>query len=264
MIKVLGEIELPEILYKYRDWNSKYHRQLIEKQIAYFASPGTFNDPFDCKIPIRYDINSEQHLEDIYSDIIKATPENVSEKKIRELSKRWVQKGPISPDSFKKNDQEYFNDLNKRMGVFSISEKNNDILMWGHYSNSHTGFCVGFDTAELLKTEGVDYIGKVEYFQEFPVIIPDRNLESQFKKQIFSKWNKWQYENEFRLTKNHIKNRKIKIPKTAFKEVILGFQMPEKQRAKLIKLVRRNFPEILIYEALPNEEKFNIEIKEIE
>jgi hypothetical protein len=175
-----------------------------------------------------------------------------------------VQKGPISPDSFKKNDQEYFNDLNKRMGVFSISEKNNDILMWGHYSNSHTGFCVGFDTAELLKTEGVDYIGKVEYFQEFPVIIPDRNLESQFKKQIFSKWNKWQYENEFRLTKNHIKNRKIKIPKTAFKEVILGFQMPEKQRAKLIKLVRRNFPEILIYEALPNEEKFNIEIKEIE
>ena len=264
MIKLLGEIELPEILYKYRDWDSKYHRQLLEKQIAYFASPGSFNDPFDCKIPVRYDINSEQQLEDIYYRVIKAVHKNESDKKIMDFSKRWVHDGPISPDSFKKNDQEYFNDLNRRMGVFSVSERNNDILMWGHYSNSHKGFCVGFDSKELLKTEGVDFIGKVEYCPEFPVIIPNGSLEFQFEKQIFSKWDKWDYEREFRLTKNHIENRKIKIPKAAFKEIIIGVQMPAKERLKLIRLARKKFPEILIYEALPHEEKFLIEIKEIE
>jgi hypothetical protein len=264
MIKVLGEIALPKTLYKYRDWNSKFHRQIIEKQIAYFASPGTFNDPFDCKIPVRYDINSDKQLEDIYYRVIKATHQNESDEKIRKFSKRWVHEGPISPDSFKKNDQEYFDNLNKRMGIFSVSGRNNDILMWGHYSNSHKGFCVGFDTAELLKTEGVDFIGKVEYCSEFPTIIPNGSLEFQFENQIFSKWDKWDYEDEFRLTKNHIENRKITIPKAAFKEVILGYQMPERERLKLIKLVRKKIPNITIYEAIPHEEKFLVEIKEIE
>lgn len=263
MINVLGETKLPEVLYKYRDWDLKFHRQLIEKQIAYFASPGSFNDPFDCKIPIRYDINSAEQLEDIYYQALKAQYKDANDKAIRDYAKKSVREGPISPDSFKKNGQEYFDDLNRRMGVFSVSQKKDDILMWGHYSNSHRGFCVGFDTAELLKTEGVDYIGKVEYYPEFPVIIPNGNIEYQFVKQIFSKWDKWEYENEFRLTKNHIDNRKIKIPKAAFREIILGFQMSQKERLKVIKLARKKFPDILIFEAMPHEEKFLIEIKEV-
>jgi hypothetical protein len=32
----------------------------------------------------------------------------------------------------------------KRMGVLSLSEINDNILMWSHYSESHTGFCIEF------------------------------------------------------------------------------------------------------------------------
>lgn len=241
MVKILDEIVLPETLYKYRDWTSKFHREVLVKQTAYFSSPAHFNDPFDCKIPIRYDVQTEKQLEEIYYRTIKAVNKTASDVEIRDLAKSGIQLGSIDPKSFKKNDKEYFDKLNERVGVFSLAEHNDEILMWGHYANSHKGFCVGFDTKELLKTEGIDYIGKVEYCSEFPVIIPNGSLEFQFRKQIFCKWDRWAYEDEYRLTKNHIGNRKVEFPKVAFKEIILGYQMPQKDRTEITKLGLKTF-----------------------
>ena len=260
MIKVLGEIELPDTLYKYRDWSLKNHKRFLTKQEAYFASPSDFNDPFDCKIPIRYDINSEKHLEDIYYNMVKAVHQNATDEEVRDFAKKHVKEGPVSPDQFKKNGTEYFQNLNRRMGVFSLSACNNDILMWGHYANSHRGFCVGLDTGELMKTEGVDFIGKVQYCPVFPIIVPVGSIEDDFHKQIFSKWDKWEYESEFRLTKNHISNRRIKFPKSAFKEIILGSNMTINERQSLIKMTNKLMPGVKIYEARPHQEKFLIEI----
>ena len=263
MINKLGDFELPDTLYKFRDWNNKYHRELITKQVAFFASPGSFNDPFDCKIPIRYDIEPEKQLEDIYFNTIKAGYPNASEDEILKFAKRQVIEGPISPKSFKKNDTEYFEELDKRMGVFSLTQHNDDMLMWGHYANAHSGFCLGFDTVELLKIDTVDYIGIIEYCEKFPLIIPKGDLINNFEKQIFTKWDKWSYEDEFRLTKNHIDNRKIIFPKTVFKELILGCNMNKTERRKMIKLANKNHPDIEIYEARPHIEKFKIEINKI-
>ena len=39
--------------------------------------------------------------------------------------------------------------------------------------------------------------------------------------------------------------------------------MKEKERLKLIKLVRKKYPEILLYEVISYEKKFLVEIKEI-
>lgn len=264
MIKTLKDIKLPATLYKYRDWKSKLHKHILTKQIAYFSSPAHFNDPFDCKIPIRYDIEPEKLLEEIYFKSIKAGFPDRSDEEIRAFSKRRVHEGEVDPKTFKKNDKKYFDDLDERMGIFSLSEHNDDILMWGHYANSHQGFCIGFDTQELLKTNDVDFIGKVEYYPEFPVIIPKLDLEELYVMQIFSKWDKWSYEDEYRLTKNQIKNRKIKLSKKTFKEIILGYQMPNNERDKMIKVVNSYFSGIQFFEAKPHEEKFLIEIKRIE
>lgn len=264
MVKALGNITPPNILYKYRDWNLKFHRTILEKQVVFFASPAEFNDPFDCKIPIRYDINPEKQLEDIYFNIIKAVHKNESDEKIRTFAKKQVHDGEVDPKTFKKNDQVYFDDLDKRMGVFSVSEHNNDILMWGHYANSHKGFCLGLDVAELMKSDDIDFIGKVNYSSSFPIIIPSGNLEHQFEKQIFSKWDKWIYEAEYRFTKNHIQNRKIVLSSQCYKEIIFGYQMENKERNKIKNIVLKKFPDIRIYEALPSKEKFLLIIERVE
>jgi len=56
MSKRLIKKRLPRILYKYRDWKNEKHKRLITEQEIYFPSPLDFNDPFDSRIPIRWDL----------------------------------------------------------------------------------------------------------------------------------------------------------------------------------------------------------------
>ena len=44
----------PPKLYKYRDWDNKNHRKILNGEL-YFSSPLNFNDPFDCNISIAFE-----------------------------------------------------------------------------------------------------------------------------------------------------------------------------------------------------------------
>jgi hypothetical protein len=45
----------PKVIYKYRaDWNNAYQKELITKQHLKFASPKELNDPYDIRIPVRF------------------------------------------------------------------------------------------------------------------------------------------------------------------------------------------------------------------
>jgi hypothetical protein len=55
-IKRITDTITPTILYKYRDWGNKNHKNLIKKQEIYFPKPSEFNDPFDGNIPVRWDL----------------------------------------------------------------------------------------------------------------------------------------------------------------------------------------------------------------
>ena len=46
--------DYPEIIYKYRNWKGKNHKDILLKNNLFMASPEYFNDPFDCRIPINY------------------------------------------------------------------------------------------------------------------------------------------------------------------------------------------------------------------
>ena len=37
--------------YKYRSFEKEHHLDIISKGVLWFASPLSFNDPFDCRIP---------------------------------------------------------------------------------------------------------------------------------------------------------------------------------------------------------------------
>ena len=56
MIRRITDEPIPPILYKYRDWTNKFHRNLITHQEIYLPKPSEFNDPFDGNIPIRWDL----------------------------------------------------------------------------------------------------------------------------------------------------------------------------------------------------------------
>jgi hypothetical protein len=51
-----SKLELPAKIYKYRKWTDPLHKRILTHREVYFASPESFVDKNDCKIPIRYDL----------------------------------------------------------------------------------------------------------------------------------------------------------------------------------------------------------------
>jgi hypothetical protein len=47
----MSETKIPKIIYKYRNWSDKHHKNVLKKNELYMSSPEEFNDPFDCRIP---------------------------------------------------------------------------------------------------------------------------------------------------------------------------------------------------------------------
>lgn len=66
-IKFLGprdfeEMDIPPVLYKYRNWDDRYHRRIVKERENYFARPDCFKDPLYCHIPLRYDLITNEDI----------------------------------------------------------------------------------------------------------------------------------------------------------------------------------------------------------
>jgi len=61
----------PDYVYKYRCWDDEHHRRIITHGEIYFTSAASFNDPFDCSIPIQYTLMSKEEMLKYAEDFIK-------------------------------------------------------------------------------------------------------------------------------------------------------------------------------------------------
>lgn len=95
------------------------------------------------------------------------------------------------------------------MGILSLSENYDNLLMWSHYTNSFKGFVIEFDASNPwfnYKSEYFDRLNtlrKVEYTTKRPIFkghdfdLPDESLISLVNA-CFIKSKHWEYENEWR------------------------------------------------------------------
>lgn len=83
------------------------------------------------------------------------------------------------------------NELIANYRIFCSTEQYDNPLMWAHYANSHTGFCVGYEKTDIenISTK----LQKVTYSTQ-PYSIKTQSDESI----LFIKSNEWEYENEWR------------------------------------------------------------------
>lgn len=187
----------------------------------------SLNDPFESiplfklddlrykyikKILYKFNLSEDEAIK-LVDDKIKVMPENIRKKIISGFS-----------DSF---------------GVLSLSRSRNNLLMWSHYAQSHTGFVIGFDeTHEFFHqndalnrvTSPVD----VTYSDiKQPIDFNDNGIDI-FRKMLTQKSNDWAYEQEVRVFKSNLLglngdddgygNRVslIDIPPDAITEILIG------------------------------------------
>ena len=136
---------VPKILYRYYKFD-EYTERIFKNNEVYFQSPAKFNDPFDSKITFFYKCSKTQEKKYLREWARNYRPDiYLLRKKYLQLEKK-IKKEGIETHHIINNAKNDFQKYRKQMGVFCITEKKDNILMWSHYTNSHDGFCIGFNT----------------------------------------------------------------------------------------------------------------------
>lgn len=269
--EILKQSDHPRIIYKFRDWKNKYHKQILTRREIFIPPPLEFNDPFDCRIPESFHmLNTDEKIEKYLNDFIirnleylKANQFDIS-KYIAFLKKDLKENTSIYQERL---NQIYSRDGNLYFGIFSSSKIWNNILMWAHYSANHSGFCVGFNREILYDHLPNANAASVIYTKKFPLIDPFNDFVQKMFLKSHSKAINWRYEKEYRFFINSypdklsIEKRKVKITKECFNCVMIGLTFPTDQIGLIKKLADKlGVPLYQIYIA---DQTFRIKRKKI-
>lgn len=191
--------ETPSRLYKYfppRD----YVEQVIRGEGIKFTCPLEFNDPFECRYRITYD-GTPKKIEGHFRRVARVTNPSASwadrKQFARTVAARFLQ-GPIFAHELPQYEQ-----LMRKWGVLSLSERFDSILMWSHYAADHRGICIGFDADK----DFYRLAAQVSYEEEMPICDflkreQEGGAESVLKSALLTKSKDWSYEKEWRVLKN--------------------------------------------------------------
>jgi hypothetical protein len=253
---------MPDILYKYRIWNDQYQKRILTDNEIYLASADQFNDPFDATLPYRYK-DEELTPDNIFKKLYILGREQWPDMPEEELHQRCYDRqasGVFDNGQYWKEEYRQFKeDVNNKFGILSLTSKNNNLLMWSHYANSHQGFCVGFDKFLLYETT-LGEISPVLYSDVFPKVgIFENNVEG-LTKILITKSTNWSYEDEYRITKINASRKIFVIPDKAIQEIVLGLKMPEQYKNEIVELAAHKFPNARIYQSQMNLEEFKLDM----
>lgn len=219
---------IPKQIYKYRSFNEHNIKNLSNNQL-WFSYVDEFNDPFE--------------------SVLRAPVERWKEELIRQGESFTDEE----IDSIATEYCEVFTKYKHLLSACSFSTKNNDILMWAHYANSHSGFCVEFTPVEDIQFFAT--LLRVEYDKH---LLPTDLLANQnsFLKHLFlRKSDYWNYEDEVRLLKKE-KGAYSYSPKSV-KSIIFGVNASDDDK-HLIKRIMG--PEIEYKQCVLSKSGFHIDV----
>lgn len=216
----------PGELYKFRPINNRTI-EIIKNAEFYFASPITFNDPFDCNLSFEKDYTKDE----IKKEYISFSERN--DISIEELESKIGYKNSDFCDFYEKTDAH----LIKNAGILSLSKSYKNITMWSHYAKNHEGLVFELDILKDL--DFFNLFGEVSYKLDYEELSYIKDNREEITKVFLTKSIDWQYEKEIRIIDmnkngNRVFNRKV------VKSIIFGCKTSEDDIREVIKLCNTN------------------------
>ncbi len=188
-----------------------------------------------------------------------------------------------SEDHLEANFQRLLDIIQSRYVYLCLSRINYSELMWAHYSASHTGFAIGFDTGNPFfypenEVKGiglrpVDYSPKrVAFPADGMYSLSEQDQVPFVQSLFFTKSEDWKYEYEARLALNpQDATSKVKdangfdvflfnFQPTCVTEIILGCRMTPTKRSQIIALLRARYSHVRLYQASLHDREFKIKV----
>lgn len=252
--------ERPPTVYKYESFNAQSLLNL-KAQSIYFGSPRNLNDPYDCAITATLREPSDDEIEFVRKRYVddQAIPEPVREKfksmpfdELRQQLISGVKKGLA-------DEREKF--LNTK-GVTCFSERNDDLLMWGHYGGQYKGFCLELATSNeaFTKLRQVRYVDVMPQIDIFDCIV-NKNYDKLLSDLFCTKSSVWKYEREWRAI-HHVAGTLYTYDADVLKAIYFGPDI-ERQALEIVCLiVQAQNPDVQFFQGKRSETEFKVEFSD--
>ncbi|CAN5496382.1 hypothetical protein BH09BAC4_BH09BAC4_28690 [soil metagenome] len=237
---------IPPVLYKYRLWNKASHKTILTQRQLYFSSAYDFDDDKDCRFLVKHDLTYE-HVEAFY----RHHKRNWTEEQIQAFARYMFKDRFGTPEKITEFKDNFYHYFNEAFGILSLCRQNNLVRRWSEYADEFNGFCVGFSLGEhtddlhdnQIFVGPIDYVPDdqppLNYFWEYQ--LDDTKVTEFFVRLITTKYEKYRFEDEFRLGKYFFQKQAVQkhdrlyiVPKTAYQEIIFGYKMPKIQAFEII------------------------------
>ena len=234
-------------------------RDAILHSKHYFASPLSFNDPFDCRPNFELRGTRAQLIKYYEQLLARYKPELGRDARRAEARRRVTDPAfdprlPVSMDGFRKM---YHDTVTSRVGVLCLSEVHDDILMWAHYAESHRGVCLVFNPAEPFFAAAQP----VHYREERPHVNPlVHTHEQMLDAALFTKSNHWSYEREWRILQYKKGAGVYTVPAKALMQVVLGAEIAAENEVRIRQWVSEAPFKISVVRASLSPTKFKVEV----
>lgn len=241
--------------------------EILINGLIRFTQPAAFNDPFEMS-PFIKEIASDAEIESILDADHESNVREVYSKKNREYRRKvpfekFLKQYPKEEllveikasahgRALDKVRESLPVSFNQALGILCLTTKFDNLLMWAHYANSHSGFVIEFDGEhpffnrvfeDLSSPTGIDedltkdygHLIKVEYKDQRPQISVSsvKSFES-----FLVKSREWEYEDEWRMLMPSAHADQVKenepfqtllynLPIDAVTKVILGHRSSE-------------------------------------
>lgn len=268
---LINSLDEVKFLYKYRSFDTKnYNIKTIIDNEFYFASRNELNDPFDLSRLTGYEFATEKELIKNANEILERNIHNMDENDHSNYENRRFQ---ITDDKseYIKSYIATFEEKIKEVGICSFTaNKWNDILMWSHYCQNHTGFCLGLNWKSLSRhlleiQKNVKIVPfQVIYGEQYKLINPFNDVENEaYRNSLCYKYKVWEYENEIRLIILKGASTTHSLPENIIEEVTLGLYINDTDKQLITNALKLKQSKIKLYQIFQMDRSFEFDRKEI-
>ena len=276
------------ILYKYLQ---PARIDVLENKMIRFTQPGDFNDPFEFRPYIQSAASDEFVQEYVEANLDKLLEEELARygallqpgagkmlKEMVSLNKAGVLEffRHLELQVLQGLSPSIDASLNQNVGVMCLSEVPDSLLMWGHYTEDHRGFVVGFDSDHTFfskrrsEQDEFGFLRRVNYQHERPrVVLSDTSSPVWFN----TKSDQWAYEKEWRMLRvlSECDSRKegapfpiclFGFPEDAVLEIIIGLRSTSSLILRLESLAP-GFPRAALLRARENPKDYSLLLTKI-
>lgn len=275
--------------YKYKNIND-YTLDSLKNKYFYYSRQEQLDDPFDMYTPVEI-LKTDKEIRELF----KRYPDLATVNTVDTYKKKQIRAQTDEQYHTK------FFETTQVFHVLSLTPICDNDAMWALYADNHKGIAIGYKTMQEDNCNYISFGIKREINRQRKFLLeqgkdsfyenPDLRIVlkpivydiSKIRKftplmtdpyemlgNIYIKKPLWSFEEEYRsviISKEHrYKDLKIYYPDEVLSEIIFGYRTSEDDIKRVFEIIKnnyKNFENIIFYKAIPNRDKFTIELKKL-